>query len=58
MESQREYNSRHGLIRALWCIDSETGIQCLVDVDAHKIIARRINGKIVDPDEPIEKIGG
>lgn len=47
----RDVNRRRGLIQALWCIDSETGDECLVDIDEHKIIARRIKGKIVDPGE-------
>lgn len=38
-----------GHIQALWCVDSETGIECLVDLITHEIIAKRIKGKIVDP---------
>ena len=38
------------VIRALWCRDSETGEEVLVDLDANKIIAKCIDGKIVDPD--------
>lgn len=38
-----------GHIRALWCIDSESGREYLVDLDACKVIAERINGKLIDP---------
>lgn len=40
---------RQGQIRALWCFDSETGREYLIDLDKATIIAERVNGKIVDP---------
>ncbi len=41
----------NGILRALWCVDSETGEECLVDLDTNTIIAKRRDGKIVDPSE-------
>jgi hypothetical protein len=37
------------IIRALWCRDSETGAEVLVDLDSNTVIARRVDGKIIDP---------
>lgn len=45
------YQKRQGVIRAFWCVDSETGEERLIDIDENKIIAKRINGKIIDPGE-------
>ena len=45
----------NGILRALWCKDSETGEECLVDIDNHVIIAKRRDGKIVDPSETIHE---
>lgn len=45
------YQKREGMIRAIWCVNSETSEECLVDIDENKIIAKRIKGKIVDPGE-------
>lgn len=45
------YQKREGMIRAFWCVDSESGEECLIDVDESKVIARRVKGKIVDPGE-------
>jgi hypothetical protein len=39
-------------IEALWCIDSESGREYLIDLKAHKIIAERVNGKIIDRNPP------
>lgn len=36
-------------IRAIWCVDSETSEECLVDLDTKEIIAKRVQGKIIDP---------
>ena len=47
----RQYNKERGIIQAMWCRDSETGNECLVDVAENKVIARRVNGRIVDPGE-------
>lgn len=51
MDTNRIYLGRlqPGMIEARWCVDSETGIECLVDLYTHEIIAKRIKGKIVDP---------
>lgn len=38
-------------IEAIWCIDSETSEEVLLDLRTKTIIAKRINGKIVDPGE-------
>lgn len=51
MNPQQEYDQRHGIIQAIWCIDSETSEECLVDLYTKQIIAKRVNGKIVDPGE-------
>ncbi len=45
----------NGILRALWCVDSETGEECLVDLDTHTVIAKRRNGKIVDPSEIVSE---
>ena len=41
-----------GQIRAQWCIDSESGREFLIDLDACKILAERVNGKLIDPTPP------
>ncbi len=41
----------NGLLRALWCVDSETGEEYLVDIDTNTVIAKRRDGKIIDPSE-------
>jgi hypothetical protein len=41
-------------IRALWVWDSETSDELLVDLDKNEIIAKRVDGKIVNPDEEVE----
>ncbi len=51
MESEQEYYHRKGIIRAMWAKDSETSEEYLIDIDEHKIIAKRFNGKIIDPME-------
>lgn len=51
METDREYYKRHGIIRAMWVKDSETSEDCLIDLDTHQVIAKRWNGKIIDPSE-------
>ncbi len=33
------------ILRAMWCIDSETGEECLIDLATNAIIAKRKNGK-------------
>lgn len=40
-----------GILRALWCIDSESGEELLIDLDKNCIIAKRVDGKIVNPEE-------
>jgi hypothetical protein len=42
------------IIHALWCVDSESSREFLVDLDTSEIIAERVAGKIVDP-EPNKK---
>ena len=39
------------IIRAIWCIDSETSEELLIDLDLNAIIAKRVDGKIVNPEE-------
>lgn len=36
-------------IEALWCIDSETNEELLINLATSEVIAKRVNGKIVDP---------
>lgn len=37
------------IITAMWCIDSETSEELLLDLKTSKVIAKRVNGQIVDP---------
>ncbi len=39
-------------IRALWCIDSISGREYLINLQTQEIIAERVNGRIVDPSPP------
>ncbi len=50
MDKEQLYDRSHNIIRAIWCKDSETSEECLVDLYESKIIAVRRNGKIVDPE--------
>lgn len=34
---------------AVWCVDSETGIETLLHVPTGKVLAQKIDGKIVEP---------
>ena len=43
------------MIQALWCRHSETGEELLVDMKTSKVIAKRIDGKIVDPNDGEEE---
>lgn len=38
------------IFRGVWCVNSETGEHVLVNLDTNKVIAKRVDGKIVDPD--------
>lgn len=40
-----------GIIEAMWCVDSETGQEMLINLLTNEIIAHRIEGRIVDPHE-------
>ncbi len=51
MNLEEQLDHKKGIIRAIWCVDSETGDECLVDLYEKTIIAKRIKGKIVDPGE-------
>ncbi len=42
----------NGILRALWCVDSDTGDEVLIDIDTNTIVAKRRDGKIIDPSEP------
>jgi hypothetical protein len=42
------------LIRALWCFDAESSEEVLIDLDKNEVIAKRVNGRIVNPDEEVE----
>lgn len=42
--------SHENVFRGVWCRDSETSDEVLVDLDTNKIIAKRVAGKITDPD--------
>ena len=37
------------IIEAIWCVDSETSEECLINLRTKEIIAKRVGGKIVDP---------
>lgn len=56
MDIEREYDKRHGIIRAMWAKDSETSEDCLIDLDTHQVIAKRWNGKIIDPSEKVKPV--
>ncbi len=45
-----EYCKSKGLICAIWCIDSESGKEYLMDLYNNCKIAERVNGHIIDPD--------
>lgn len=51
MNKETEYNKQHGIISAKWCIDSETGVAYLIDLVSGDIVAKRVDGKIADPNE-------
>jgi len=51
-----EYCKSKGLICAIWCIDSNDGTEYLMDLHNNCKIAKRINGKIMNPEE--EQING
>lgn len=38
------------ILRAQWCVDSETGEQCLIDLDKNEVILRKVHGVIVPPE--------
>lgn len=38
-------------LNAAWYIDNETGREVLVDLKTKKIIARKVDGNIVEPSE-------
>lgn len=40
---------KQGQIRAQWCFDSASGREYLIDLDACKVIAEKVNGRLVDP---------
>lgn len=56
MKLEQKHDELHGIIRAIWCVDSDTGEECLVDLYEHKVIAKRVNGKIIDPGEQNETV--
>ena len=43
----------NNLIRAIWCVDSETGEHCLVDMDKHEVLLRKVHGVIIPPEPRI-----
>lgn len=43
-------------IRALWCWDSESGREYLIDLDKCAVIAERVNGRLVDPNPPVLEV--
>ncbi len=51
----REYLFRHTpeYIEAIWCHDSETSEEVLINLRTGAIIAKKCNGKIVDPSFPV-----
>lgn len=43
------------IIRAIWCVDSETQEELLIDIDKNEVIAKRENGKILNPDDEVDE---
>ncbi len=39
----------NSIVKAQWCVDSETGVHCLVDIDSKEILLRRLKGVILPP---------
>lgn len=50
METESEFMRRKGVLRAQWCVDSETSEECLIDIDNNVVIAKRVDGKMREPD--------
>lgn len=46
MENNNKVGEQH--INALWCVDSETGIEYLIDLETNKKLLQRMNGKITE----------
>lgn len=44
-----EYLKSKGILAAMWCVDSETGDECLCELYTSKVIAKRKDGKILYP---------
>lgn len=40
-------------IRAIWCKDSETSEECLIDLDTNEVILRRLKGVILPPEPKV-----
>lgn len=51
MDTNHRYllNPNIDAIRAIWCIDSETSEELLINLKTSEIIAKRVDGKIIDP---------
>ena len=41
------------IVRAQWCVDSETGEQCLIDLDKHVVLLRKVHGVILPPEPKV-----
>lgn len=41
------------ILRAQWCVDSETGEHCLVDLDKHEVLLRKVHGVVLPPEPRI-----
>jgi len=46
------------LIEAMWCVDSETGQEMLINLRTNEVIAHRVQGRIIDPHEVPPNVAG
>jgi hypothetical protein len=51
MKTQLEYDTHRGIIRAVWCVDSESGIEYLINLRTNEILLKRVDGKLVEPEK-------
>ncbi len=42
------------IVRAKWCVDNVTGEHCLIDLDKHEVILRKVHGVILPPEPRIK----
>lgn len=49
METESDRELRKGIIRCVWCVDSNDGRQLLINLRTNEIISERKDGRIIDP---------